>query len=55
VKSACALENLSAAAFNWVMTFCKSALLAGDEVWARDWLGSKNIVPRQNSEIIFPA
>src|ERR1700733_4155358 len=52
-KSACALSNLAAAAFSWVMTFCRSALLAGDAVWAGERTGSKNSNPRQNREIIF--
>src|ERR1700722_18310087 len=52
-KSACALSNLPAAVFSWVMTFCRSALLAGDAVWAGERPGSKNNNPRQNREIIF--
>src|SRR5580698_7344990 len=52
-KSACALTNLPAAVFSWVMTFCRSALLAGDAVWAGDSPGSKNSNPRQNRQIIL--
>src|ERR1700689_1084420 len=52
VKSASALTNLAAAASSWEMTFCKSALFAGDSV-ALD--GRETINPRQSSAILFPA
>ena len=52
MKSASALTNLAAAASSWEMTFCKSALFAGDSV-ALD--GRETINPRQSSAILFPA